>query len=50
MYQRPTSLIAKMMKAKYYKNSSLLEANLGYRPSFIWWSLMSTQEFLCQGF
>ncbi|CAL1368219.1 unnamed protein product [Linum trigynum] len=49
LHQRPGSLIARMMKAKYYKNGTALEANVGYRPSFVWRSLMSAQEFLCSG-
>ncbi|CAN0912350.1 Uncharacterized mitochondrial protein AtMg00310 [Linum grandiflorum] len=47
--QRPQSLIAQILKAKYHKNSSILEAEVGYRPSFIWRSLMGVQEFLWNG-
>ncbi|XP_019157730.1 PREDICTED: uncharacterized protein LOC109154381 [Ipomoea nil] len=40
----PDSLVSKIYKARYYPNSSFLEANLGANPSFIWSSLMATQD------
>ncbi|CAN0906982.1 Uncharacterized mitochondrial protein AtMg00310 [Linum grandiflorum] len=49
LFQRPSSLIGRILKAKYHKHSSILEANIGYRPSFIWRSLISAQEFLWSG-
>ncbi|CAI0426946.1 unnamed protein product [Linum tenue] len=49
LYQRPTSLVARIMKAKYHKNVDVLEARVGYRPSYVWRSLMSAQEFLVDG-
>ncbi|CAN0881529.1 Uncharacterized mitochondrial protein AtMg00310 [Linum grandiflorum] len=42
------SVIGKIMKAKYFKKTSVLEVQLGYIPSFIWRSLSSAQEFLCK--
>ncbi|CAN0856622.1 hypothetical protein LINGRAHAP2_LOCUS6537 [Linum grandiflorum] len=38
-----------MLKAKYYKHSTILEAKMGYQPSFIWRSLMSAHDFLWKG-
>ncbi|CAL1389097.1 unnamed protein product [Linum trigynum] len=49
LYQRPDTLIARIMKAKYYKNSTVLDAKVGYNPSFIWRSLMSSQGLLLDG-
>ncbi|CAN1245627.1 Uncharacterized mitochondrial protein AtMg00310 [Linum grandiflorum] len=49
LFQRPHSLAARILKAKYHKHTSILEASTGYRPSFIWRSLMSVQEFLWSG-
>ncbi|CAN0904869.1 Uncharacterized mitochondrial protein AtMg00310 [Linum grandiflorum] len=49
LFQRPQSLVARILKAKYHKHSSILEASTGYRSSFIWRSLMSVQEFLWSG-
>ncbi|CAN0846222.1 Uncharacterized mitochondrial protein AtMg00310 [Linum grandiflorum] len=48
-YQRPDSLAARILRAKYHKHSSILEAEVGYRPSFIWHNLMSAQDFLWNG-
>ncbi|CAN0904020.1 hypothetical protein LINGRAHAP2_LOCUS22844 [Linum grandiflorum] len=49
LHERPDSLVAKIMKAKYHKNSSVLEGELSYRPSFIWRSLLSAQSLLWEG-
>ncbi|CAN0920646.1 hypothetical protein LINGRAHAP2_LOCUS32154 [Linum grandiflorum] len=38
-----------MLKAKYHKNSSVLDAEISYRPSFIWRSLMGVQDILWKG-
>ncbi|XP_040997132.1 uncharacterized mitochondrial protein AtMg00310-like [Juglans microcarpa x Juglans regia] len=35
----PSSLVAKVMKEKYFKEDRFLEARLGYAPSLIWRSL-----------
>lgn len=39
LLHRKDSLCAKVMKAKYYPNSSIMEARLGYCPSYLWKSL-----------
>ncbi|CAL1374304.1 unnamed protein product [Linum trigynum] len=49
LYQRPESLIARILRAKYHKRSSILEANVGHNPSFVWRSLFTAQEFLHRG-
>ncbi|CAN1247314.1 Uncharacterized mitochondrial protein AtMg00310 [Linum grandiflorum] len=49
LYQRPESLIAWMLKAKYHKHSTVLEAEIGYRPSFIWRSLLGVHDLLWKG-
>ncbi|CAL1369989.1 unnamed protein product [Linum trigynum] len=49
LYQQSSSLVARIMQAKYYKNSSVLEATTGYQPSFLWRSLISAQDLLCEG-
>ncbi|CAN0915082.1 hypothetical protein LINGRAHAP2_LOCUS28925 [Linum grandiflorum] len=46
LHQRPMFLIAQIMKAKYFKHSYVFDAELGYRPSYIWRSLLSAQDFL----
>ncbi|CAN0906581.1 Uncharacterized mitochondrial protein AtMg00310, partial [Linum grandiflorum] len=49
LYQRPNALISRILKAKYHKHTSFLDANVGYRPSFIWRTLLSVQDFLWRG-
>ncbi|CAL1396674.1 unnamed protein product [Linum trigynum] len=49
LYQRPYSLIAQILRAKYHKHSTILEANVGYNPSYVWRSLMSAQDFIHRG-
>jgi hypothetical protein len=36
LWKTPDSLIARIMKAKYYPECSVLEASLGKKPSFAW--------------
>jgi hypothetical protein len=49
LMQAPDSLAAKILKAKYYPSSSILEANLGNRPSYLWRSFMTAQPVLKNG-
>ncbi|XP_031112245.1 uncharacterized protein LOC116016226 [Ipomoea triloba] len=44
--QYPNSLVARLYKARYFANSSLLEATKGGSPSFIWSSLIETQDVI----
>ncbi|CAI0468115.1 unnamed protein product [Linum tenue] len=43
---RPTSLVARLLKAKYHPRTSILEAKLGWRPSYVWRSLMGALDLL----
>ncbi|XP_074324344.1 uncharacterized protein LOC141661259 [Apium graveolens] len=45
----PTSLVARMFKAKYYPNDNFLSAKLGANPSFIWRNILAAQDVLSQG-
>ncbi|CAN0926007.1 hypothetical protein LINGRAHAP2_LOCUS35080 [Linum grandiflorum] len=36
LHQRPDTLILWIMKAKYYRNLTTVEADVGYNPCFIW--------------
>lgn len=44
-----TSLMATVIRSKYYPNTSLLEAQIGHYPSFIWRSIYSTLNILKEG-
>ncbi|KAH9722180.1 reverse transcriptase domain-containing protein [Citrus sinensis] len=45
----PTSFVAKVLKARYFPRSSILDANLGFNPSFIWRSIMAAKEVVLRG-
>lgn len=47
--QNPGSLVAKLPKARYFKHSSFIEANLGSKPSYIWRSILWGREVLKNG-
>jgi hypothetical protein len=49
LWSNPTSLIATIMKAKYYPNTSLFEAKVGRRPSYAWRSIHSSCDLLQDG-
>jgi hypothetical protein len=43
LLQNPDSLIAKIFMAKYNASCSILEADVGKKPSLVWRSLMSAK-------
>ncbi|XP_035546588.1 uncharacterized protein LOC118348634 [Juglans regia] len=47
--QNENSIAAKILKEKYYKNKSLLDASLGHRPSFLWRSVWNALSLLKEG-
>ena len=47
--QNPDSLFHSVLKAKYFKNSSFLEAQLGNSPSYTWRSLMEAKGVVERG-
>ncbi|XP_059455851.1 uncharacterized protein LOC132186051 [Corylus avellana] len=46
---KPESLATRVLKAKYFQISYVLEAIVGLRPSYAWRSLMASQELLKNG-
>lgn len=42
-------MVTQMMKAKYYPHTSFLEAKVSSNPSFMWRSILESQEILKQG-
>jgi hypothetical protein len=49
LLQSPESLMAKNLKAKYYHNSSFMDAKLGSKPSFVWRSIHGIRDILEAG-
>jgi ribonuclease HI len=49
LWHNPNSLIAGIMRAKYYPTGQVLEANLGSKPSFAWRSIYSSKDLLMKG-
>ncbi|GAU34127.1 hypothetical protein TSUD_66060 [Trifolium subterraneum] len=47
--QNPDSLVAKLIKTRYFPHSSLFEAPLGYNPSFVWRSMWHARQILSLG-
>ena len=48
--QNPNSLVHRVLKAKYFTGSSFREVQLGYRPSYVWRSIMATKDLIVRGF
>lgn len=49
MLTNPDSLMAKVFKSIYFKNSDPLNASLGSRPSYEWRSIFAAQKLIKQG-
>lgn len=45
----PTSLVARVLKEKYYRNVELVDAKLGAKPSMIWRSLQGALNLMKEG-
>ncbi|XP_058746447.1 uncharacterized protein LOC131619359 [Vicia villosa] len=45
----PTSLVARIFKAKYFPNSSFFDSKIGNNPSFVWRSLWKAKAVLQLG-
>ncbi|XP_021744429.1 uncharacterized protein LOC110710444 [Chenopodium quinoa] len=49
LHTRPNTLTHAILKAKHFKNSSVLEAFRGYDPSYSWRSLWGLKSLLLDG-
>jgi hypothetical protein len=49
LLQNPHSMVAEIISAKYYSASSILEVEIGKRPSYAWRSLMNAKQVLKPG-
>lgn len=45
----PESLLGKVLKAKYYPNSTFLESHLDNNPSYTWRNIWATKSVLNEG-
>ncbi|RVX23698.1 putative mitochondrial protein [Vitis vinifera] len=46
---KPDSLIARLLKARYYRSGDFLSARLGHNPSFTWKGIWSSRAILLKG-
>ena len=49
IFSKPNSLMERVLKSRYFKNNSFLEASIGSRPSYIWRSILHGREALKSG-
>lgn len=47
--KNPDSLVARVLKARYFKYHDIMESPLGSNPSFIWRSLLWSRSLLAKG-
>lgn len=49
LLKESNSLVSAVLKAKYYPNSSFLEATVGANLSFVWSSILASMEVIKAG-
>lgn len=49
IFKKPESLIARILKSKYFPRVGFLDGNIGRRPSYAWRSILHGRELLKQG-
>ena len=49
LMQNPNSLVARVLKVKYFHDSTFLQAKLGTRPSYMWRSIWEGKKILQMG-
>ncbi|KAG7551591.1 Ribonuclease H domain [Arabidopsis thaliana x Arabidopsis arenosa] len=47
--QAPNSLLSRFLKARYFPNTNILNTGPGFKPSFIWRSLLEGRDLLRKG-
>ena len=45
----PNSLVARILKARYYSRSSFVDATVGFNPSYTWRSIMAAKHVVVKG-
>ncbi|XP_045802382.1 uncharacterized protein LOC123895962 [Trifolium pratense] len=46
---KPHSLVARLYKARYFPNSSLLDSHIGHNPSYAWCGIRKSRHILMNG-
>ena len=49
LVQKTDSLFYRIYKARYFPNSTFLDAEMDHNPSYVWRSLLSAREVLLAG-
>lgn len=49
IFQNPDSLVAHVLKAKYFPDSSFIEARVRNRVSYVWRSILEGRNVLVEG-
>lgn len=49
LIQRPDSLLGRLLKSKYFPNSSFLDVLLGHNPSYVWRKIIWGRDLLKMG-
>ncbi|KAK6161362.1 hypothetical protein DH2020_004743 [Rehmannia glutinosa] len=47
--RNPNSLVARVLKARYFRHGDIMEASIGTKPSYIWRSLLWSRDLIKQG-
>lgn len=45
----PESLLARVLKTRNFKDNDILDAKRGWKPSFIWQSILWSQDLIVKG-
>ena len=49
LWRLPDNLVSRILREKYYANSSILETKLGNKPSYAWRSILGACDILKEG-
>lgn len=47
--QKPDLLVVRVLKARYFKHTKIMEPTLRHKPSYVWHSLRWSRELLAEG-
>lgn len=45
----PNSFVARLLKARYFKSSSIFNASVGSNPSYVWRSMLAARDLITKG-